>query len=313
MMGVWHLLSLGESPGAATAALVYIKRRYELNDVTFFAGDSERRQAKKVSGIVIFTTPEVRYSRLDARGREIVDNPYGSEQGKTLPLGNAQGKITTFEIVRRFIGDEFGAMLAEERGKLYFLEASYHDLDTNLRQMIRAFCALSPPGKTGREVWVNLTGGSNVMNIAALLTTVMSGITGRAYYTYTRDIRLLRPAREADFWYDLPMLKVSFDRDYEAILRVLKEAGGWIESSELLKMVKGKRWQFTATEDTFASDYLNKLDDWLIECGGRSNRLLPAGERFLQLISDEMSRALIYKEPLPQPLKLGDIFEEVPL
>jgi len=31
-MGVWHLLSLGESPGAATAALAYIKRRYELKD-----------------------------------------------------------------------------------------------------------------------------------------------------------------------------------------------------------------------------------------------------------------------------------------
>jgi len=230
-----------------------------------------------------------------------------------LPLGNERDKITTFETVRRFIRDEFGAMLAEERGKLYFLEASYHDLDTNLRQMIYAFCALSPPGKTGREVWVNLTGGSNVMNIAALLTTVMSGITGRAYYTYTRDIRLLRPASEANFWYDLPVLKVSFDRDYEAILRVLKDAGEWVESSELLKMIKGKRWQFAVTEDTFASDYLNKLDGWLIERNGQLNRLLPAGERFLQLISDDLSRALIYKEPLPQPLRLEDVFEEVSL
>jgi hypothetical protein len=310
-MGVWHLLSLGESPGAVTAALAYIKRQYELGNVAFFGNDSGRSQAKKVSGIVIFTTPEVRYGRLVAGGRTVVDNAYGCQQGRTFSLGNKQSKITTFEIVRGFIRDEFGPMLAEERGKLYFLEASYHDLNTNLRQMIRAFCALSPPGKTGREVWVNLTGGSNVMNIAALLTTVMSGITGRAYYTYTRDIRLLRPASEADFWYDLPVLKVNFDRDYEAILRVLHDAGAWIESSELLERVSAERWQFAAAEETFAADYLNKLDGWLIERNGELNRPLPAGERFLELISDDLSRALIYKEPLPQPLSPEDIFEEV--
>ncbi len=312
-MGVWHLLSLGESPGAVTAALAYIKRQYELGNVAFFGNDSGRSQAKKVSGIVIFTTPEVRHGRLVAGGRAVVDNTYGCQQGRTFSLGNKQSKITTFEIVRGFIRAEFGPMLAEERGKLYFLEASYHDLNTNLRQMMRAFCALSPPGKTGREVWVNLTGGSNVMNIAALLTTVMSGITGRAYYTYTRDIRLLRPASEADFWYDLPVLKVNFDRDYEAILCVLQDAGDWIESGELLERVSAERWQFAATEETFAADYLNKLDGWLIERNGELNRLLPAGERFLQLISDDLSRALIYKEPLLQPLKPEDIFEEVPL
>jgi len=313
MMGVWHFMSLGESPGAVTSALAYIKRRYEQNDLAFFGSDSGRSKAKKVSGIVIFTTPEVRHGQLAARDRKYVDNLYGSDKGQELLLGDAKGNLATFEIVRRFISDEFRAMLSQEQGKVCWLKASYHNLDFNLRQVVRGFCALSPPGATGREIWVNLTGGSNVMNIAVLLTTVMSGVTGRAYYTYTRDIRLLRPAHEADFWYDIPVLKVNFDRDYEAILRVLEEQGDWVEASDLFSRVKQRRPQFRATKESFAPDYLNKLDGWLIERQDNRNRLSPAGQRFLELIEDDWVRALIYKEQLRPRLLPEDVLEEVPL
>jgi len=250
-MGVWHFLSLGKSPGAVTSALAYVKKHYEEEDVDFFGRDSGRSKAKKVSGMVIFTTPEVRNCVLSARGGKYIDNLYGMDKGEELPLGDAEDNLRTFEVVLDFIRAEFQEMLRAERGKVYWLEASYHDPEFNLNQAVRAFCALSPPGTTGREIWVNLTGGSNVMNIAALLTTVMSGVTGRAYYTYTRDIRLLRPADEADFWYDIPVLKVNFDRDYEAILRVLEEQEDWIERSELFKRVKQRRWQFKAEKDSF--------------------------------------------------------------
>jgi hypothetical protein len=312
-MGVWHFLSLGESPGAVTSALAYIKRRYEQNDVAFFGGDSGRSRAKKVSGIVIFTTPEVRHGKLTARNRKYVDNLYGLDKGQELPLGDAGGNLVTFKIVRGFIGAEFQSMLTEERGKLYWLEASYYNLDFNLHQVVRGFCALSPPGVTGREIWVNQTGGSNVMNIAALLATVMSGVTGRAYYTYTRDIRLLRPADEADFWYDIPVLKMNFDRDYEVLLRVLEEQGGWVEANDLYSRVKQRRPQFRTTKDHFASDYLNKLDGWLIEREDDCNRLSPAGQRFLELIEDDLIRALVYKEHRQPRLPLDEVFEEVPL
>jgi len=312
-MGVWHFMSLGESPGAVTAALAYVKRRYEQNDIAFFGSDSGRSKAKKVSGIVIFTTPEVRHGQLSARGRIYVDNRYGFDQGKELPLGDDKDNLITFEVVRRFISKEFQEMLGEERGKVYWLEADYRTLDFNLHQVARAFCVLSPPSTTGREIWVNLTGGSNVMNIATLLVTAMSGVTGRAYYTYTRDIRLLRPADESDFWCEIPVLKVNFDRDYEAILRVLKEKGGWVDSNELFACVKQHRPQFRGTKGSFAPDYLNKLDGWLIERLNDRNRLSPAGQHFLELVDDDLMRALIYKEPLQTPLSLNDVFEEVTL
>ena len=313
-MGVWHFMSLGESPGAVTAALSYIKKRYEQNDIDFFGSDSGRAKVKKVSGIVIFTTPEVRHGQLPAKGKTYIDNQYNFNKGEKVSLGDKQGNLNTFEIVRRFIRKEFRQMLEEERGKVYWLEANYWDLEFNLRQVARAFYALSPPRTTGREIWVNLTGGSNVMNIATLLVTIMSGITGRAYYTYTRDPRLLRPAKEDDFWYDIPVLKVDFDRDYEAILRVLKEQGDWVEAKELFDRVQQRRLgEFRGTKETFASDYLNKLDGWLIEREGNRNRLSQAGHRFLKLIDDKIIRALIYKEPLETPLSLNDVFEEVPL
>jgi hypothetical protein len=310
-MGIWHFLSLGESPGAVTSALAYIKKRYEEKDVTFFGGDSGRSKAKKVSGIVIFTSPEVRECTLLARSRVYVDNLYGIDRGEEHPLGNGEGKLRTFEIVMNFIRDEFQTMLRTERGKVYWLRANYHDLEFNLNQVFRAFYSLSPPGKTGREIWVNLTGGSNPMNIGALLATVMSGVTGRAYYTYIQDIRLLRPASEADFWYDLPVLKVNFDRDYEAVLQVLNEQHDWVGANELFSYVKQRHPQFRATKSSFAPDYLNKLDGWLIERDNDRNRLSPAGRRFLELIEDDLTRALIYKEQLTMPLSLDNVFEEV--
>lgn len=314
-MGVWHFLSMGASPGAVTSALAYIKRRYEEQHVAFFGGDSGRLKVKKVSGMVIFTTPEVRKCELSApRERRYIDNRYGTDKGPEFPLGDTQGRLRAFEIVCGFIREEFQTMLDEERGKVYWLEASYHDLDFNLNQVARAFCSLSPPGKTGREIWINLTGGSNVMNIAALLTTVMSGVTGRAYYTYTRDIRLLRPVDDTHFWYDIPVLKVNFDQDYETILRVLEEREGeWVNSDELFERVKQHRWQFGAEKGDFAPDYLNKLDGWLIERDNDCNRLSPAGQRFLELIEDDLMRALIYKEQLPTQLLFDDVFEEVSL
>ncbi len=311
-MGVWHFMSLGESPGAVTAALAYIKQRFTQNDVAFFGRDSERHKVKKVSGIVIFTTPEVRYQKLPARNKKYVDNLYGLDKGQEYTLGDDKGNLIAFKIVQNFIANEFKTMLQEEKGKVYWLEANHHNLDFNLRQLVRAFYVLSPPGKTGREVWVNLTGGSNVMNLATLLVTALSGITGRAYYTYTQDIRLLRPANEDDFWYDVPVLKVNFDRDYEAILQVLNAQGDWLESNELFERVRQQRWQIPASKETFTSTYLNKLDGWLVERQGNRNRLLqPAGKQFLDLINDTLIRALIYKEALPIPLELAQVFEEV--
>ncbi len=314
-MGVWHFMSLGESPGAVTAALSYIKKRYEQNDIDFFGSDSGRAKAKKVSGIVIFTTPEVRHGQLSAKGKTCIDNPYNSDKGKEISLSDGKGKLNTFEIVLHFIRKEFRQMLEKERGKVYWLKADYRDLEFNLRQVARAFYVLSPPGTTGREIWVNLTGGSNVMNIATLLITVMSGVTGRAYYTYTRDTRLLQPANEDEFWCDIPVLKVDFDRNYEAILRILKKQKGWIEAKNLLSQVKRYRLQLSdLTEEDFRRNYLNKLDGWLIEREGNRNRLSQAGHRFLKLIDEEIIKALVYKEPLETPLLLNDVFdEEVPL
>jgi hypothetical protein len=263
--------------------------------------------------MVIFTTLEVRNGELYARDDDkYVDNLYGTDKGEENTLKNAEGKIRTFAVVMDFIRDEFQEMLREERGKVYWLKANYHNLDFNLDQVVRAFCCLSPPGKTGKEIWVNLTGGSNVMNMAALLATAMSGITGRAYYTYTHNIRFLRPVNESEFWHDVPVFKVDFDRDYEAILRALK-GRDWVDSSELLERVKTSRWQFRADKNSFAPDYLNKLDGWLIEREGESNRLSLAGRHFLDLMENKWMRALIYKEELQSPLSPSDVFEEVPL
>ncbi len=312
-MGVWHFLPLGESPGAVTSALAYLKQRYMQNDVAFFGIDSSRIKSKKVSGIVIFTTEGVRTKTLKAKNKSYVKNNYGSEKGEELPLGDKNGNLITFDVVLKFISDEFGEMLKEERGKVYWLEASHYDLDFNLEKLFQAFYALSPPNRTGDEVWINLTGGTNVMNLASLLVATMSGISGRSYYNYTNNIRLLQPANESTFWHDIPMLKLNFDQNYETILRALPDSDEWMDECKLINILRGANFPDVDDDKKFKRNYLNKLDGWLIERDGNRNRISPAGKRFLQRMDDELVRALVYKRPLENSPKKTDVFEELRL
>lgn len=323
-MGVWHFLSLGDSPGAVTAPLEYIKRRYEAHDAAFFGADERRPEPKKTSGIVLFTTTDVRDAkRHDSKQRFYFENLYGQNKGgREIPLNPGRGYLKTFQVVKDYLKENYAAMLAEEVGKVYFLEAKLLDLDFNLRQLARAFYALSPPNETGKEIWVNLTGGTNVMNLAVHMMTTLSGVAGRAYYTYTENTAFLfpdSPDNEKRFWYEVPVLKVDFDHRYEILLKTVADRKDWIYAQDLFNRVGHQIFPPEVDTDTrrrsFAPNYLNKLDGWLLERNleDDSLRISDAGQKFLDLLKYPELRALILKEPLAAPIQLKDVFEEIPL
>jgi hypothetical protein len=321
-MGVWHFLSLGDSPGAVTAPLEYIKHRYEAHDAAFFGADERRPQPKKTSGIVLFTTSDIRHDkRHDSKQRFYYENLYGRNKGgHEISLNPGRGYLKTFQVVKDYIKKNYAATFAEEKGKVYFLEAKLFDLDFNIRQLARAFYALSPPGQTGREIWVNLTGGTNVMNLAVHMMTTLSGVAGHAYYTYTENTAFLfpdSPDSDKRFWHKVPVLKVDFDHRYEVLLKTVAEKQDWIDAEELLNLIGYKIYPPEVDTETrrkaFTPDYLNKLDSWFIERHNNSVRLSDSGRKLLLLLEQPELRALVLKEPLPNPIQLKDVFEEIPL
>lgn len=315
-MGIHHILPLGMSPGVVTSPLAYIKHQYDRQNTEFFGRDSNRDAVKKTSGIVIFTTRDIYEGKL--LDNNYVDNPIDSRQGK--PIGKHTTKV--IDVVKKYIRTEYGKMLEEERASVYWLEASSNDFDFNLMQLIKAFHVLSPVDSVGREIWVNLTGGTNIVNIALSTATALSGVTGRQYYTYveTDDVKFLRPLNVGGaFWCELPVLKLNFDLAYEVILRVLLEVEGAIEADLLSLVLQDRAMRnvldpFTDEVQKFRKNYLNKLDGWLIKRDATNLLTLSDnGHKFLKLIDEPLVKSFLYKTPLNIPLSKETVLREIEL
>lgn len=287
-MGVTHFLSLGRSPGATTAAIAYIKNRFEKNDSDFFKG-----QRKKFSNIVLFTTPEIKNGELKAY--DYTDNCYGSSHGKDF----IKAQQNVIDAVVNLIKNEIGNELKEERGKIYYCQADKDDFRRNLTNLVKAVLYLSPLAKVGKEIWMNLTGGTNVMNIAILLASFLSGLIGRIYYTFVPadQMKFLRPVSDENFgWVDIPMIKIGFDENYYEILNTLSPEY-WVNSKVLLSKIKNKASYFTDINwERFKQEFLNKLHgQGLIDRNNEENRLSETGKELLSWMEEELFRAFIFR------------------
>ncbi|MCX8191727.1 MAG: hypothetical protein N3F06_02835, partial [Nitrososphaerales archaeon] len=174
-MGITHFAGLGKAPGAVTAALSYLK-----NEV----GD-DPEYGKIVENVVIFTSPEI--ANGSERAIESYDNAY-MERGKCK--GWTRGLINSFEIVKRFIFNEF-----EDVG-LYLCEVNVNDFSNCFEAIAKALLKFHPPSRVGKHVWVNITGGTNILNAALMQVAHLSGLIPIIYYTFVAnrdDNKYLKP------------------------------------------------------------------------------------------------------------------------
>jgi hypothetical protein len=278
-MGVYHFIPLGFSPGAATSALAYIKKKIEEEDKQFF-GDSPM----KISGIVLFTTKEIRNGAISS----FIDNEYNFEKGR-------ESKGPIFETVCNFIDQEFGERLKEEKGKIYFCESKLNDVKKNIVNAAKAVLELSPRGRTGKNIWMNITGGNNLITASLILTSFLSGLVGRIYYTFIphNKTKYLRPTSTATFqWIDIPVLKIGFDEKYYEILRTLRDAD-WIRDEKLHNILKQKGFYRGLSIDFFRREILNKLHgQGIIEKRNNQNKLSEFGRNLVEFAGLDILKAL---------------------
>lgn len=306
-MGIYHILPLGVSPGVVTSPLSYIGYQYKKGNIDFFGRDSNRENevVKKTSGIVLFTTKKIFEGKL--LEHECVDNQLDSRRGVIKTKS-----VKIIDVVKEFLRkDKDLNEMMNEGAKVYWLESRPSEFNFNLEQLLELFHYLSPIGKVGKEMWVNITGGTNVVNVALSMATALTGVTGRQYYTFVPqdDIKYLRPPEITDkFWCDIPVLKIIFDRVYEIILRVLSEIGA-ISATDLFELVQqecGKQNIFDLFQakedenrDIFKKNYLNKLDGWLTVRPSQTEiAISDNGKTFLKLIDNPLVQSFLYKKPL---------------
>ena len=230
-IGVYHLMSLGRSPGTVIGPLSHLAdrwQRWDGSDREFFArsGEREHREDGKkvgnVQGLVLFTTPEV--IRGEVRVREYLDNPSGA------PHGVKAKNAAVPEAVRKHLPTEWKRITGRQnaaRGELFWCEVDRGDLTATYSRMVRVVAALRVSGGQGKEMWANVTGGNNVTNLALQLAASLSGEVSRLYYVQAEDGKeaCLRPTRGDGYWVELPMMPLARTPLVPDVLHLLRSAG----------------------------------------------------------------------------------------
>ncbi|MGC1378520.1 MAG: hypothetical protein WA821_19975 [Anaerolineales bacterium] len=293
-MGVYHFVGLGKSPGAVTTGLSYIKHEI---------GDSPDL-GNVVQGVVIFTSPEI------ANGQEpAYPTVYNEYMQRNVRQQWAEKKKNSLQIVAEYLKRDIG------EGEFYVCELDVNDFDACFETVAKAMLKFHPPGSTGKNIWANLTGGSNILNAAIMQTAYVSGFISQIYYTFVSNLRedgqYLQPFSNDKKEFDYRrkyVVKTIFDERYQRILEELErlegEAPGYlISSADLLSRLKGADIAgFTGLSlETFRRNYLNTMPG----VGRKGNRtdgqddenfLNEDGRQVLTLLRSPWFKALVRQD-----------------
>ena len=149
-MGIYHFAPIGRWPGAVTSALAHLKHHK----------DEFSSRGPVIDSLILFTTPEIAGGTVKAP--EVVFNQFQSLRSTRPELKSTNA----VDVVVDFIKQEI-AELMPDGGKVYRCILDDHgDYQACFEKVARAALYFSPPGETGKQIWANLTGGTNVMNAA---------------------------------------------------------------------------------------------------------------------------------------------------
>lgn len=277
-MGVYHFAGLGKSIGAITSAFSYLSARKLLpgaeNDPLFVLS-GEAKEAHKTRGsvesLVLFTTEEIIADR--ERCEPYLDNKAGSSKGRDC------SSMRFHQTLKNILKEELRP-LARHQGnndvenlqagytkplELYWCEYSRTDPVQTFERVAQVMYAGKPPGKVGKEIWVNLTGGSNIINGALQLAASLTGTPAQLYYLLSDNPRCIRhtvPLNDLrtdrdHFWVNLPMVYLDFNNTQKLILQLLA-AMGTLSIYELQDYVQAEGL-VTDDEKQFIHNYLRPL------------------------------------------------------
>ena len=200
-MGTFHLSGMGLSPGAVTVPLTYVylllksASRGNQRAIEFFetSGGPSQKTKGAPECLIIFTSSEVIKGTRDVTKKvETEDNWFRSKENpvKVKPvkaigeyLHNLWGALedTSF---RPFYGGDWIK-------DIYFVEVDRTNFDDCLRKIGTTVYALRE-----KELWVNMIGGTNPINVALLFAETLYAAVARYYYVPQEETKLLHPEFE---------------------------------------------------------------------------------------------------------------------
>lgn len=281
-MGVTHFAPVGTRPGAVTSALAYLKHNQD--NFSGFQGDI-------IETVVVFVSPEVRNGRCMIR--ECTNNEYGSLHGPEWK------NRTLLEIIKKFVVDELQDVMPD-KGSIWICVVKPNNYNDCFDKMARTLLKFARG--VGKHIWMNFTGGTNVMNIALLEVALLSGRVARLYYTFLSDTErygryLQPPSKDKSIFQfvETPFMKQIFDESYYRVLGIYRESNDWLSESQVLSSLKGRHPDLFSTMSIgmFRRDYLNIMDRRELLRRGQTNKLTDYGKMALDKIDSPLFKTLV--------------------
>jgi len=217
-MGVYHLAGLGTSPGAITVPLSYIYyflveayRNNNLEARNFFSGSGEasgnEQWPGKPEALIIFSSTEIFSGEL--------------KPNFCCKLFNIKSDKTV-DCIQQYINslyNHLGIPNEHQIKYIYGIKVNTFDFSDCFKKAYITMKSLS-----SKEVWVNLVGGANQLNLSLMFASFLTLIPRRLYYVFEWDSNTnrassyLEPINGFDFqqmsnnWFEIPPLLVDIDR-----------------------------------------------------------------------------------------------------
>jgi len=270
-MGVYHLMGLGLSPGAVTGPISYLADQYnnwEKEGKNFFSRSGKEEQRKKgekvgdIQAIVLFATKEV----ILGTDKKFYADKY---------IKNRLGHIDTKEEKSEPMKKVLEPLLKEEWSKIsggrttgciFWCEVERRNFEETYKRIAQVVASLSQgSGKRGKEIWMNLTGGNNVINFALELAANLSGEVGRLYYvqaTNENAEKCVRYTNKESYWVELPAMPLAMSDLTRAVLDILSQQES-LSSQDIYSRLSSDNDYFylcqNISEQDFIAKYLESL------------------------------------------------------
>jgi hypothetical protein len=279
-----------------TAGLSFIVNKY---------GQRHSEYGKVAQSLVLFTSPEV------CEGKRLANEASFNNYGEL----NAQRNWTRNTTRVTDIITEFANRQLPDTN-VYLVSVSVNDFDACFDAIGRAVLKFHEPGKVGKHIWANVTGGTNVLNAALMQVAYLSGCIPWIYYTFVANFensKYLQPFTDDinQFRYaEVPIVKTQYDQRQHKVLETLQkywdiDRDEYISSQHLLSVLQqdNDSWQDfqNITLETFKREFLNVMQG--IErkgdrVAGQEDliRLGEDGRQILARTSSLLFRTLVQRE-----------------
>lgn len=258
-MGVYHFMGVGKSVGAVTCAVDYIEKALTC-DSYLFKGTGGISHAEKhpgkIEALVLFSS------------KEVIKDSFKAFEYKN----NNKPKAVKFEIESN-LKNIWKTYDKDEGRKIFWVEVDIDNFKDCFDKALKVAYRFSQPGKQGKEIWLNLTGGVNSINLALMSMARFTGLSVKHYLLsqrkdYQSEItvpRSVEVGRDADQYFQLlPFIRTAVDsvNFYEILFEIANKSNNkqQVLTSELFYTLQTKRSNFAnLTLDAFKKEFMIKL------------------------------------------------------